>query len=368
MGDTTATFPRWAWLTGLLVVPLVVITVILQLTNSIELIQRGTAAMILMVLVVGLHVFSGNSGVISFGSVAFAMIAAYTSALLTIPAEDKPSLFPDMPFFLTWLLDISVPVPVGIVLAVAFTSLIAIIVGIPLVRLSGLAAGIGTLAFLVVVQVIVTKWKAVTRGESTMVGVPQETTLWWALGGIILAIAVAALYQVSRRGRRLIATREDANAAKSIGISIPVERLWGWTISCGLSALGGALYGHYISTFAAINFGLPLTFTVIAMMVIGGLGSLTGAVIGVFAVQALSEILRTVELNGLGPIPAFDLPGLIEVVLALILLLVLILRPDGITAGSEATSWLKLPRGKKAVPAGSAPAAQEPVAASEPGT
>lgn len=340
MGASTSTFVRWAWLTGLLVVPLVILTVIVVLVDDISFVQRGSTALILMIIVIGLHVFSGNSGVISFASVAFAMIAAYTSALLTIPIEQKPSLFPDMPFFLDWILTVSLPVPLGIVIAVIFTGIIAFIVGIPLVRLSGLAAGIGTLAFLVVVLVIVTKWKAVTRGESTMVGVPKETTIWWALIGVTIAIAVAAIYQLTRRGRRLIATREDDKAAMAIGISVPIERLWGWVAGCSIAGLGGALYGHYIATFSAQTFGLALTFFTVAMLVIGGLGSLSGAVIGVLVVQILSEFLRTIETEGLGPIPMVEAPGLTEMVLALILLVVLIARPEGITGGNEITSWI----------------------------
>ena len=341
MGQSVATWRRWLWLTGLLVLPLAVLAVLMNLTGDISLIQRASTALILMVIVVGLHTFSGNSGVISFASVAFAMIAAYTSALLTIPVEQKPSLFPDLPFFLDWLTTFSVPVPLGILMAVAFTGLVAFIVGIPLVRLSGLAAGIGTLAFLVVVTVIVTKWKAVTRGESTMVGVPKETTLWWALAGVAIAIAIAALYQMTRRGRRLIASREDDKAAMSIGVSIPIERLWGWTLGCAIAGLGGALYGHYIATFSATTFGFALTFFTVAMLVIGGLGSLTGAVVGVLAVQILAEFLRTIETQGLGPIPMLEFPGLTEMILALIMLLVLILRPNGITGGREITSWFK---------------------------
>ena len=76
------------------------------------------------------------------------------------------------------------------------------------------------------------------------------------------------------------------------------------------------------------------------MLVIGGLGSLTGAVVGVLVVQILSEFLRTVETEGLGPIPMIEAPGLTEMVLALILLVVLIARPEGITGGREITSWL----------------------------
>lgn len=353
MSGSISTWARWAWLTGLLVVPLVIMTVAIVAIDDISLVQRASSALILMIIVIGLHVFSGNSGVISFGSVAFAMIAAYTSALLTIPTDQKPSLFPDMPGFLSWTIGVSVPVPVGIAIAVAVTAVIAFLVGIPFVRLSGLAAGIGTLAFLVVVTVIVTKWKAVTRGESTMVGVPKETTIWWALIGVIVAIAIAALFQMTRRGRRLIATREDDKAAMAIGISVPVERLWGWVFGCSLAGLGGALYGHYIASFSASTFGFALTFFTLAMLVIGGLGSLTGAVLGVLAVQILSEFLRTIETQGVGPIPQIEAPGLTEMVLALIMLIVLIWRPEGLTGGREITDLLRRRRraGTPPVPA-----------------
>jgi branched-chain amino acid transport system permease protein len=348
MNDRVSAWSRWVFLALPLIIPLIVITVLIAVTDDISLVQRASTAMILMVLVVGLHIFSGNSGVISFGSVAFAMIAAYTSALLTIPVEQKPSLFPDMPGFLSWIVEFSLPVPAGIVVAVLFTGVVAVIVGVPLVRLSGLSAGIATLAFLVVVQVVITKWKAVTRGESTMVGVPKEATLWWALFGVVLAIAVAAIFQVSRNGRRLIATREDDKASMSIGISIPKERLVGWTLSCMVAATGGALYGHYISTFSATTFGFALTFFVVAMLVIGGMGSLTGAVVGVVFVQVLSEFFRTLETQGLGPIPIIDFPGLTEMVLALILLIVLIVRPSGITGGTEVADWFVRRKAPKA--------------------
>ncbi len=341
MGDSVSPFVRWSWLTGLLVVPLVALTLLIVLAGQTSFIQRAATALILMVMVVGLHTFAGNSGVISFAAVAFAMIAAYTSAILTIPVEGKASLFPDMPGFLEWVLNFSLPVPLGILVAVAFTGVIALIVGFPLVRLSGLAAGIGTLAFLIVVQVIVTKWKAVTRGESTMVGVPPFTTIWWALAGAVITIAVAAVYQISRSGRRLIATREDDKASMSIGISIPVERLKGWVLSCSLAALGGALYGHLIATFSARSFGFELTFLIVAMLVIGGLGSLTGAVVGVVVVQVLAELLRTIENKGLGPIPQIEAPGLTEMILALIMLIILITRPAGLTGGREVTSLLR---------------------------
>jgi branched-chain amino acid transport system permease protein len=115
-----------------------------------------------------------------------------------------------------------------------------------------------------------------------------------------------------------------------------------------VAATGGALYGHYISTFSATTFGFALTFFVVAMLVIGGMGSLTGAVVGVVFVQVLSEFFRTLETQGLGPIPIIDFPGLTEMVLALILLIVLIVRPSGITGGTEVADWFVRRKAPKA--------------------
>jgi branched-chain amino acid transport system permease protein len=337
----------------LLGVPLVVITLLISAFASATIEARTITALIYLVMVVGLYTFTGNSGVVSFGHLGFAMIAAYTSALLTIPSAMKRGLFPDMPGFLDWIIDVELDVLPAMLIAMGVASVFAAIVGIPLMRLGGVQAAIATLALFVIVTVVITETDSVTRGVSTMVGVPKETTLWAALVWALIVILVAALYQESTRGMRLRASREEPQAARAVGVKIFRERWVAWVISAAISAAGGALYGHYIATFSPINFEFRIVFLTVAMLVIGGIYSLSGAVIGVVFVSFVQELLRRVEVNGLGPIDAGQFPGMTEVVLAAILLVTMVLRPNGITGGRE----LSLPRLGRRQAAAAAPAA-----------
>jgi branched-chain amino acid transport system permease protein len=268
------------------------------------------------------------------------MIAAYTSALLTIPPNVKKGLVPDMPGFLDWILDVHLHVLPAMFVAMGVAAVFAALVGIPLMRLGGVQAAIATLAMFVIITVVIRETDSVTRGVSTMVGVPKETTLWTALVCALVAIVIAALYQDSTRGMRLRASREDPQAARAVGVKIFTERWVAWVISAAIAAAGGALYGHFLATFSPINFEFRIVFLIVAMLVIGGMTSLSGAVIGVVFVSVVQELMRRVEVNGLGPIGAGEYPGLTEVSIAAILLLTMILRPNGITGGRE----LALPR------------------------
>ncbi len=305
---------------------------------------RSIQALIYMVMVVGLYSFSGVSGVVSFGHLSFAMIAAYTSALLTIEPDRKRSLFPDMPGFLDWIIDVHLGVLPAMFVAMAVAAVFAAIVGVALMRLGGVQAAISTLALFVVVTVVIRESDTVTRGVSTMVGVPKETGLWDALIWALIAIVVVAIYQDSTRGMRLRASREDPQAARAVGVKIFTERWVAWVLSAAIAAAGGALYGHFIATFSPINFEFRIVFLTVAMLVIGGLYSLSGAVIGVIFVSVVQEVLRRVEVNGFGPIGAGEYPGLTEVAIAAILLLTMILRPNGITGGRE----IGIPRFRRA--------------------
>ena len=213
-------------------------------------------------------------------------------------------------------------------------------------RLGGVQAAISTLALFVIVTVVIRESDTITRGVSTMVGVPKETGLWDALIWSLIAIVVVAIYQDSTRGMRLRASREDPQAARAVGVKIFTERWVAWVISAAIAAAGGALYGHFIATFSPINFEFRIVFLTVAMLVIGGLYSLSGAVIGVIFVSVVQEVMRRVEVNGFGPIGAGEYPGLTEVAIAAILLLTMILRPNGITGGRE----IGIPRLRRAGP------------------
>jgi branched-chain amino acid transport system permease protein len=347
------TLARAVWVPAFLCVLLWVFFLIAQFALGAEYQQIALNMFVMTILVLGLQIFSGNSGILSFGHIAFVAIGAYTSALLTIPAGLKQATFTDMPGFLKWILHAELGPVTSTLLAGLVAAVFALIVATPIVRLSGVPAGIATLALLVIVYTFNIQTTSITRGTSTMIGVPATTTITGALLWSFLAVVVAVVYASSRRGLRLRASRENESAARSVGIGIPVERGVAWVISAFVMGVGGALYGHYVIAFSAGEFYFTMTFAVVLMLVIGGMTSVSGAVVGAIFITVVKEMLRRIEsgpLNG-------KYPGFTELLLAAILLLVLIWRPRGLTGGHEIPwpgdwrlrGWFKRGSGEPAV-------------------
>jgi branched-chain amino acid transport system permease protein len=296
-----------------------------------------------LILVVGMYIFIGNSGVLSFGHISFMALGAYAAALLSIPTLQKQFVLPDLPHWLANAQMASVP---SILIGAAFAGVIGFIVGIPLMRLSGIAASIATLAVLVITNIVLGEWETVTGGRTALVGVPLTTTTGAALVWCMLTITAAWLFQRSRIGLRLRASREDPVAARAAGIGITRERLIAFAISAFVVGVGGGLYGHRIGSFAPSDFYFHITFFLIAMLVVGGIKSLSGAVVGTLTVSAIQEIIGRLENGeGVGPIHLHLRDGVTDAVLAILVLLIMLLRPGGITGGRELVmpSWTTRP-------------------------
>ena len=292
-----------------------------------------TTCLVNLVLVVGIYIFVGNSGRLSFGHIAFAAIGAYASALLTIPPTLKSVLLPDIPGFLDGA---HLAHPVAALLAGLVAMAVALLVAYPIMRMAAVAVAISTLSLLVIVNVIASNWTQVTRGTSTMTGIPLDTTMWVAFAWVMVAIVIAFLFQRSARGLSLRASREDEAAAMAIGVNVVRERVLAFAISAFVVAIGGHLLAHQLGSISPNALYLNLTFVTIAMLVVGGMKSLAGAVSGVVVISVVSEVLRRIEGGvDLGLVSLGEVPGLREVVLAAIMLAVLALRPAGLTGGRE---------------------------------
>lgn len=287
-----------------------------------------TSALVMMVVVVGLYVFIGNSGVVSFGHISFMAIGAYTSALLAMPPALKAARLDGLPAFVAEAqLPVGVAALVGAIAAAAF----AFVIGQPLMRLSGLAAAIATFSILLIVFTVINNWTNVTAGPSVLVGVPIRTSIWPVVAWGVLSVIVAYVYGRSRYALRLRASREDEPAAQSLSVHIARSRLGAFVLSAGIVAIGGSLHGHLQGAFDASAFYLTMTFITIVMLVVGGIGSLAGAVIGSLLVSGLSEALRRAELGfDVGPLTVPSQSNLRELGLGMVLLIVLIRRPQGI--------------------------------------
>ena len=286
-------------------------------------------------IVVSLHVFIGNSGVISFGHISFVAVGAFAAGISTVPADVKPGTFPEM---LPFLANLEIGNMPSLLLAAMAGGVYAFLVGVPLMRLSGLAAGIATFAVLIITNNVFRNWEAIGPGAKTLLLIPETTGFIQATLGLIIVMMAAFAYQRSRHGRMLRAGREDPPAARSSGVDIYRQRLWAFTLSGLLAGFGGGLLVHLLGSLTTQQVFLDLTFITLAMLVIGGIGSLWGAVVGALFIAGLNSLLFNAE-NGIeiGALQ-LDLPsGSRLVILGLVMLLVLLFRPDGITRGRELT-------------------------------
>jgi branched-chain amino acid transport system permease protein len=303
-------------------------------SDSLDRIVIG--AVIDLIVVVGLYSFVGVSGVFSFGHAAFMAVGAYAGAIFVIPPQTKHAILPDLPGFLA---DVQLaPLPATLA-AGGIAALLALILSAPLARLSGLTAGLATFALLNIVNVVARNWQEVTRGTAGIAGIPTTTTIGVALGWALAAMTAAWAFQRSGIGLRLRASREDEAAARAIGIGVAAERAIALVVSAFFVGAAGALYGMFIGSFNPDAFFLNLTFLVTAMLIVGGMTSLAGAVTGTIVIATVAELLRRAEEGfDLGPISVPERPGLREVGLALAMLGILILRPGGLSGGRE-VSW-----------------------------
>jgi branched-chain amino acid transport system permease protein len=288
-------------------------------------------ALIMVAIVVGLYSFVGNSGVISFGHMSFVAAGAYLAGIVTVDTETKGFT---MPGLFSVLHDAHTSVVVSLVLATAIGAVYALVVGLPLMRLSGLPAGIATLAVLGITYNVLSYWGKIGPGVQTVTGVPESGV--WALAlGVAIVVVAAYVYQRSRNGRMLRATREDPAAARASGISVYRERLISFVLSGALCGLAGGLYVHMIGLIQPDLFYLDLTLVTLAMLVFGGVGSLLGAVVGALAISALNSFLGDAE-NSVDIGFHLTLPnGTRLVTLGAVMALVLILRPEGLVGGRE---------------------------------
>jgi branched-chain amino acid transport system permease protein len=292
--------------------------------------------LVALCVVVGLYIFVGNSGVVSFGHISFVALGAWTAGVLTIPAEEKAALLPSL---FPWLAERESGNVVSLLAAAAVGAVFAALVGLPLMRLSGLAAGIATFAVLEITHNVLRYYEKIGPGTTAFSSVPETTDLQQATIGGVVAVVVAYVYQRSRFGRQLRATREDSAAATAVGISVYRQRLWAFVLSGAVAGFAGGLYVHLLP-LTTEEIYLNLTFITLAMLVIGGLTSLWGAVVGALAVGGLDSLLAEAE-NGISAFGrTVDLPaGSRIVVVGALMAIVLIVRPTGLTGGREFRLW-----------------------------
>jgi branched-chain amino acid transport system permease protein len=312
-----------------------------------------------IVLAVSLAMASGFTGVFSLGQIGFMAIGAYASALLTIPPAVKTkALLPGLP---GWLASLDlvrtvaggaaglglgadtadlVAGPLALVFAASVGGLlaagVALLVGIPLMRLNGNYVAVATMGFLVIVNSIAINLDSVTRGSRGLGSIPSLSRIWIVYLFVAIAVYVVWRIRASPYGRAMLAQRENVSAAEAMGVNILRTRLLAFVIGAFFSAVAGALWAHMITAVAPAAFYFTYTVNVIVMIVIGGMGSVTGATLGAILLTLAPELLRGLE--GGATIGPFKLPllfGLSNIILAVAFVLIMIFRRGGLLGDRE---------------------------------
>jgi branched-chain amino acid transport system permease protein len=284
-----------------------------------------------LVLVLGLHAFTGLTGILSFGHLAFAQLAAYGTAIVAIPVAAKATSLPDLPFGLGDVHAGSLAATgVGVLVATGLGAA----VGVAVARAGGLAATMITLAVLFVVDQGMKNWQELTRGAGGLSGIPRHGTNTWLWIAVAASLVIVAVFRETRSGRFAVATREDEIAAPAVGIGLFWPRWTAWTLSVAIVGLAGALRVQAVGSTNPKQYTLDVGVLLLAMLVVGGMRTVTGAVAGTVLVTVGNELARQVG-------DRHEIARLPQLFISAVLLVVMLVRPGGILGDLDVATWLR---------------------------
>jgi branched-chain amino acid transport system permease protein len=304
-----------------------------------------------VMLVVSFQLFIGNSGIVSFGHVAFMGVGAYTTALITIPQAVKAVQLPALPNSLATAEQSFIP---AIIVSALLCAVLAAVLGGGIVRMTESTMAMATLALLVVAHTLFLNWDGVTRGSLGLFGIPVRSTIVISTVAAIAFVFLGRLYKESGPGLRLRAAREDPLSSASGGTHVVRTRYAAWILSAAMVGAVGSIWAQSVIAFDANQFYFALTFSTLAMLVIGGRASVTGAVAGAAIVTFLSDTLSRVEQGvSIGPWQLPRITGTVQFVIALLIIFMLIWRPEGLFDRWEIDDLLRrLLPARRRMPAG----------------
>ncbi len=314
-----------------LVVILVVIGMFIWWLNIPFVEDIFTSGTITLIMVLGFQLYMGNSGILNWSYVGYVGIGAFASAIFSMTPALKALQIPIMyPF----LVNLHLPFFIALIAGAFVAMIVAAVIAWPLMRLSDAVGAITQFALLIVINVILAQWAQVTNGPRTFtLGGTRLTTLWVALGVAVLVIIAVFYFKESSLGLKLRATRDDRHAARSSGINFVKVRYFGYVTSAFIGGLAGGLYSHYILSITASSFYLSELFVLLSMLVIGGSMSVSGAFFGTLLVTLARQALR--QLEAILTKGGIEVSGSTEIVVAIMMIVFLIWRANGITGGRE---------------------------------
>jgi branched-chain amino acid transport system permease protein len=290
------------------------------------------------ILGLSLNLIYGMAGMFSLGHAGFMAVGAYVSALLILSPDQKLMMWILDPIA-PWLLKIHSPFLISLIAAGVAAALFGWLISLPVLRLGGDYLGIATLGFSEIIRILITNITPITNGSLGLKGIPSHTGLLMNYGCLVVFLLCMSRLMKSNFGNVLRAVRDDEVAAKTMGIDTFKIRVLAFTLGCFGGGLGGALMGNLITTIDPKMFTITQTYSVLMIVVVGGLGSMTGSIVGAILVTTMLEWLRFVENPiTVGSLYIPGIPGMRMVIFSLLLIIVIIFRREGIM-GMREFSW-----------------------------
>lgn len=299
---------------------------------------------IYIILALSMNLINGFTGLFSLGHAGFMAIGAYTVAILTMPTAAKEMNFymkPMMPA----LLNLNMPFVLALIMGGLMAALFGFLIGAPVLKLTDDYLAIATLGFSEIIRVVIINLQSITNGSLGLKGIPklvisdkiadilgigQRINLLWAWGIAILTVIFMKLLMKGSYGKAFKAIREDEIASRSMGINLFKHKVMSFTIGSFLAGVGGGLLAASLGTIDPTLFKFALTFNILLIVVLGGMGNINGTAIAAIIITVAMEALRFLdEPMNLGFVTTPALPGLRMVVFSLILMFVVIFKKDG---------------------------------------
>ncbi|MCK9524363.1 MAG: branched-chain amino acid ABC transporter permease [Limnochordia bacterium] len=285
---------------------------------------------IYVTLGLSMNLINGMTGMFSLGHAGFMAIGAYTVGILTMPVSMK-----EMNFFMQPIVPFLANVEWGFLPALLAAGLMAalfgVLIGAPVLRLTDDYLAIATLGFAEIIRVLFTNTQSLTNGALGLKGIPNYTNTWWSWGVALVTVWFISFLMKGTYGKAFLAIREDEVAARAMGVSLFKHKVMSFAFGCFFAGVAGGLMAGLLGTIDPNMFRITLTFNILLIVVLGGLGKIGGTVIAAIIVTVGMEALRFLdEAMDLGFVQIKGIPGMRMVVFSIILIAAVIVREKGL--------------------------------------
>lgn len=280
------------------------------------------------ILGVSMNLINGFSGQFSLGHAGFMAVGAYVTAILTLSPAQKAVIFFIKPI-IPPLAKLELPFLPALLIAGGVSAVFGLMIGIPTLRLRGDYLAVATLGFSEIIRVVFTNLTSITNGALGLKSIPEYTNLYWSWGWAIFTIFFIKRLVDSSYGRALKGIRENEVAAEAMGVNLFTHKILAFLVGAFFAGIGGGLLGNLITTIDPKTFTPTLTYQILMIIVVGGLGSISGTTIAACVFAVLMEVLRFLD----------DIvPGLRMVIFSVLLLIVILFARRGLL-GDREFSW-----------------------------